>query len=70
MNEKKKFYICDRLACIRKYGGECPDDHPCRYTSDRHHAANCPLFNPFDEIGDMLVERAEGWQKQDAITNE
>lgn len=70
MSEKKRVYICDRLRCYKKYGGECPDDHPCRHTSDRHHAANCPLFNPFDEIGDVLWERAEGWRKQDATTSE
>ena len=69
MSEKKRLYICDRLECYEKYGGECHDTE-CRHTSDRHHAANCPLFNPFDEIGDMLWERAEGWRRQDATTSE
>ena len=64
MTEKKRFYICDRLECYEKYGGECHDTE-CRHTSDRHHAANCPLFNPFLEMVDgSLWESPDGWRKQ------
>lgn len=68
MSEKKRVYICDRQRCIDFYGGECPGD-PCRHTSDINHAVNRPLFGPFDEVGDVLFERAEGWQAQKETTN-
>lgn len=69
MSEKKRAYICDRLQCYEKYGGECPDDNLCSHTFDRHHAANCPLFNPFLEMVDgSLWESPDGWRKSKSET--
>lgn len=62
----KIHYLCDKMACSKKYNGKCPDDHQCKYTHDIKHAKNFELINGIwiekiqnnhliAEIGDTLI---------------